>query len=92
MLRTRTSKRRSSSTTTKLNGRFSTKCCNLHHENWLDGKLDNYKILNFKTSKKISKEITAILFRKNLLTECSSYLCLDCVEYNLIMLSYKVIL
>ena len=70
---------RSSSATPST--RFDTKCANLNHVNWLNGKIIEMKLLNLKTGKNVSQDIISILIQKQLITVKSKFLCENCLEY-----------
>jgi hypothetical protein len=58
---------------------FDTKCANLNHKNWLNGKREIFKLVSRK-NKQISTNIVHILIEKKLITKKSGYFCENCIS------------
>jgi hypothetical protein len=70
---------RRSGSVSNYSDQFDTKCANLNHKNWLNGKRDTFKLVSLK-NKKVSANILHILIEKKLITKKSGYLCENCIS------------
>ena len=70
---------RRSASVSNYSDQFDTKCANLNHKNWLNGKRDTFKLVSLK-NKKVSTNIMHILIEKKLITKKSGYLCENCIS------------